>query len=442
MNTYKTIIIIFILKKLFCLMDLSIIQDSFLCELSSNQSYNTTIEIMGAFYFKTEEYFYLRDIKDSTFYDFQTYCLDNISNKYYLVLKEEKSYNSIYLQTTCKKDFDVINKKKQKYLEGSDNFEENLLKSFRDTKNYQLIPDFEQSIKKINDDHTFNNFVILKVKNLKEFLENLKIFYRKKIISYEIECIKSVGYNSVNYGNYFYEPLSFIVYLNFHKKKLYDGEQIKIKSKNNINFYHKFMNSIISLIFKFESEKIYIKKTDNFIFTESEILFFKLTKIKKMTNFTIEEIFAKFIYKFLESNEKDCFSNLFPLLKKSYIYFFKNYKTFYLDFMMQWKEFKDLLYKVIINSEQKDTIKHMRKFHKFVSKFYAEAYDNVKNVSEEKQGSNFELDRKFAVQNIPTKISSEDIDEKSLILKLFGYDSEGFFFIFPVFFIISIFIIF
>ena len=56
MNIYKTIIIFFILKN-------SYFMES-LCYLTMNQTLNSTLEYKGFFYLKTENYFYLRNVKD------------------------------------------------------------------------------------------------------------------------------------------------------------------------------------------------------------------------------------------------------------------------------------------------------------------------------------------------------------------------------------------
>ena len=441
MNTYKTIIIILILNKLSSSCKFFQIEKKKLCELTSNQNLNSTKQIMGINYFKTEKFYFLRDENYSTLYNYQTFCKDNKLDENYFILKEEKDdSNPIHKKKECQKNFDFENNKKIE-LKIFDDFDEIL--NYKNS--YELLSYFDEnkkSIKNVNN-NKINNYVITKVKNLKYFLEDLEIFYKNKNINYELECIKKINYDSFTKDNInFYQPISFKIYLNFHKMKLYYASEIKIELKKDVNFYHRFMNGVLTSIFKLENDKLFIRRNQKFIFSETEILFFNFSKKKIMATFSINEIFANFIYKFLEKDQRRCIKDLFFLLQRCYNYFSKNHILFFLDFISYWYEFKELFYEIIINDEI-DSTKIMMKFNKFLLQFKDEVYHKDKKVVEEKQKTNFVIDEEFAVKNILEESSDEDeIDEKSLIVKLFGYHSEAFSFIFEVFFLINIFILF
>ena len=340
---------------------------------------------------------------------------------------KKQTYNesSVYIQKECKKDFDVDNEDKIKTFDS--------FNIFSQIKNdYNLAFDFNESIKNIkNGNKINNNFVILKLKDLKNFLENFDLLNKN---SYELECIKTYNHNQVIEDNInFYEPISFIVYLNFHNKYLYSKHQIILKFRKNLTFYHEFMNNIMEYIFKLEKNHLFVKKSSDLLYSEKEILFFNFLKKKDISTFSSCELFVKIIKGLISFDRFKNFDYVLPLLNISYNYFSKINKSVNLDRIIIWNQFKELYYQLII--KEKDS---MAKFNRFLLQF--KGGNSI--VSEKKQESNFKLDTEFAIKKIPRQ-KPDNIDEKSLIFKLFGYNSQdSFSFIFSAIFLTNILIFF
>ena len=423
MNTQKTIIIIFIFS--------TISSKKSLCEKKSDEKLNSIYMIKGVRYIKTINYFYLKEVKNPSIFNFEIFCKDELGINY-LILKEKNEFEKpIYLEKKCDENFG--NELKSNMSTTEKQF--NTLKKYLIKKNYESRDYFDQSIKNIKTGRKNDNYIVLKLKNLKEFLENLdtlKTIENKK--KYKIECIKRNFYQPVNIDNIDFQPFSFTVYLNFHETQLYDPKTIMVKLRNYI-FYDKFMNNILISIFKLDNKKIYIKKTHDFIFSETEILFFNFSKkYHGYSNIKNNRIFYMFIMFLIPKIEtKNEIYNFETLLTKSYNYFFKTYKNVYLDHLIKWNEFKESFYQVII----KPTPKSKNYFHKFILQFYNESFE----LKEEKEKISFELDKKFAINKKQRKIS-DDIDEKFIIEKMFGYSSGYFFFsIFHINLFINIYIL-
>ena len=428
----KKTIIFFIFSNISCLSELFTKKDIDLCELTYEQEMNKILNHNGFDYIKTKNILNLKNKQNSNLYYLEKKCEsknNNLNNNYYL-LKEIDNKNEM-ITKNCLKNFD-----EDENISDFNQLTKNILKNDY-LKDYNI---YEQSLKMIKVNEQKNHFVIIELKNLKEFLENFQIletFYPKRI--FDLHCIKKIPYKDVSFDeiNYF-EPFSFIIYINFHNTRLYIPKMIKNKLVNNPIYYNKLMDNILESIFKLKNKKIFVKRTTNFIISDTDMFFLNFTKIEN-DSLKYHEIFARFIYSLMSPIQHSEIKGLISLITNAFLYFQKIHNSsIILENIIKWCEFKSHFYNIM---KFHLNLKSTKEFHLFISQFGKEVMETSYDF--ENEGNSFVLGGDFAINKIQRKIS-DDPDEESIILKLFGRNSVSFFLIYGVWrfsFFASIFLI-